>query len=40
VQPRTQARTEKNVTKLADECSSSRMWGFTKCREVKLLLTD
>jgi hypothetical protein len=40
VQLRTQARIGKNATKLADECVSSRMWGFTNRRVVKLFLTD
>jgi hypothetical protein len=40
VQPKTQVRTEKNETKLADECISSRMWGFTNRQVVKLFLTD
>jgi hypothetical protein len=40
MQLRTQARTRKNATKIADECIGSRMWGFTNRRVVKLLLTD
>jgi hypothetical protein len=29
MQLRTQARARKNVAEIADECISSRMWGFT-----------
>jgi hypothetical protein len=40
VQLTTQARIGNNVTKLADECISSEMWGFTKLQAAKLFLTD
>jgi hypothetical protein len=40
VQPRTHVRIGKNATKLADECISLQMWGFTNPQAAKLFLKD